>query len=172
MRIIVVSLSLMAVLAVSAVASADTITFREGTNGVVADDTTILISGPLTINSSVLEMRGNTSTTLYASLLAFKDMMTALPATVSGQVIVIDSATLTCYRNFGGVGDGTQLYRVTTNWLSGAAGTNEANVSGTKSNVANGTDWLSGTTFGTSDYNTGTVASVTLASAVYDSPVA
>jgi hypothetical protein len=87
------------------------------------------------------------------SLIAVKDLFTQLPKTTGGSQIGISQAKLHLFGYQGSTSLVLSIYRITTNWLPGSAGTNENNVSGQHAVKGTDTHWASGGNFSTSDYD-------------------
>ncbi len=88
-----------------------------------------------------------------AILLGVRDMFSLVPPTSGGQTIVIDSATLGLRGMLSSylVDIGT-IYRMTTPWLVGTAGTNQTNVDSVYSDIATSTTWANGTIISEADW--------------------
>ena len=95
--------------------------------------------------------------TSKVSLIAVKDLFTQLPKTTGGCQIGISLAKLHLF-GYQGEGNTVSIYRLVTNWLPGAAGTNENNVSGQHAVKSANTHWAGGGNFSTSDYDTSVVS--------------
>ncbi len=170
-----VSVSLAVVLAVlvSQVAFADSIYLRPGGNsgggayglsggsGIIYTDVTIddtrTVNGDPTLYGIATEMRCNASTEV--ALIGWADLFTLLPTTNAGNSIVIDCATLhliskinlasTVYKS----PDTMTISRMTTQWLTLAAGSNQNNVNYAMSNIASNVTWSAGS-IGAGDWTT------------------
>ncbi len=116
--------------------------------------------------SSSLQMRTTSAGVVDRSLIALKNLFTLVPATSGGDSIQINSATLHLFANstFGGDANSTvNVYRVTTNWVTAAAGGNETEVSGKYTKNSTLSPWATGVSGGltASDFTTTNGASIT-----------
>lgn len=156
-------------------ASAAAIYFREG-NSIFSGNSVTLTSfddAGMTVVSGVgnttnsgsgsnLSLRTTSGGIVDLGLYAVKGMFTLLPKTSGLQEISVSSAKLHLYANGSFPGDANstvRVYRVTTDWLTGAAGTNEAQVNGKYRINSSSTTWSNANGFGTGDYDTSTFAS-------------
>jgi hypothetical protein len=101
---------------------------------------------------------------LDVALIGVKDLFALLPKTIGTDQIVITSATLHVYANASFAGDPNSTvsaYRMTSDWLGAAAGSNEGNVSGRYRIVSSTTNWQVGNSFSPADYTTAESGSIT-----------
>ncbi len=170
----IVGLAVVLAVLVSQAAFADYIALRTGggtTNGVtyqdaVTDDTYTDYNGSTNHGTEVfmwIQHYTNATLPAHAGLVGWADLFSLVPTTHNGNAIVIDCATLhlTYYipgsiRTSGALSDTVTVYRMTTNWLTGPAGTNEANVNGLTNH---GAAWAGGGAITTADWTTGNAVS-------------
>ena len=152
-------LAIVAVLAIGSGAFADVIGLWDGVTTNNPGDTVTPIDDTFIhrLNAS----QNGTATTLQLQtnsgpnpvkyiLIGFKDLFTELPGTSGGGTIVINDAALQLSAN--GLSDGpVAVATLVTPWLLNAAGTNETNVTGEHSDLANTTPWAGGANFTTAD---------------------
>jgi len=144
-------------LAGSAFATPQTKKFREGGGtgyvNVTFDDTFIVYNPADDTTHGTQDFDGVQCSSSQVTLIAIKDLFTQLPKTTGGQTISISQAKLHLFRyNSGTSSNVISVYRLTTNWLPGSAGTNENDVSGMHSDKSANVHWASGSNFSSSDY--------------------
>lgn len=132
------------------------------------DDVVVGVNGAaLANNTGVQGIHRNGSRVTYG-LIAIKELFTLLPKTSGDDVINITSATLELTRQNGSDSYVIGVARVTTDWLLGDAGTNEANVDGDKRSISDDLSWASGA-FSPDDYTTdGTTTSAWTSTPTFD----
>jgi hypothetical protein len=145
----------------AAMAAGQTIHLREGggTGYVSAtfDDTYLYISPANDTTYGNSSYDGIQVSASKVSLLAVKDLFTALPATSGGADLEITSATLHLFRyNAGSSSVTISVYPMLTDWLPDSAGTNENDCSAIYSENSSSTTWCSGN-FSSADYDDGVV---------------
>ena len=144
--------------------------FREG-GGTGYDDETFddcyVASGDSNVKNGNYAAATNTCT----GLIAVKDLFTEVPASSGGYGIEVRSAKLhlTNYQSTSGA-DTAEVYRCTTNWLTEAAGSSEADTNVYYSDISSETRWASGD-FSSSDYDTSVCCTATWPT-VWDTSVA
>lgn len=130
------------------VAMGDTITLRAGADGTggiddVTMDDTWVETWNTEFKSSSESMNASHSARII--LMGWADLFSIAPPTSGTDTIVIDNATLDVWTHFPGDPPANgEAFRMTTDWLLNAAGTNESNVNGGFSDSANSTTWASG----------------------------
>lgn len=148
-----------AILGTGLTAEAALIQFREGAgtfndNPVTTttfDDVGIGIGGATKFDTSSVQTVSVNSSQVRFGLIAIKDMFALLPKTSGDEVINITSATLYLTRINGSDAYTIGVARITTDWLLGDAGTNEADVDGDKRSISGDLSWANGS-FSTDDY--------------------
>jgi hypothetical protein len=169
-----ITIASVAIAVVSQTASAAVIYLREqnspfGSNAVTTtpfDDAGISVTSGTgaTTNTgaaSNISLRTTAGGITDRALFATKNLFTLLPKTSGGDTINVTSAKLHLYANnsngntFPGDANATlTVYRVTSDWLTSAAGSSEANTSGRYRVMSSTTNWASGNGFGASDFTT------------------
>ncbi|RPI60495.1 MAG: hypothetical protein EHM48_07140, partial [Planctomycetaceae bacterium] len=132
--------------------------FREGGGtGYTATtfDDTWLTGASDTANGSnyLMTLLNGTGGNNKISLLAVKDLFTLLPQTSGGNAINISSASLHLIRYTGTGTDTITINRMTSNWLTGTAGSNEGDTTFLHRDKSADLHWASGD-FSSSDYTT------------------
>ncbi|RPI61426.1 MAG: DNRLRE domain-containing protein, partial [Planctomycetaceae bacterium] len=88
-------------------------------------------------------------------LLGINDLFALLPKNAAGQVINVSQAKLHLFRADAGVSAGTiSVFSAATDWMTGAAGTNETDVTFQHSDKGADVAWAAGN-FGIGDYSAG-----------------
>jgi len=127
------------------------------------DDTFIEIGigdGNLHGNEDRMRLRRTSTGLVNNSLIAAKDMFNLLPKNdVAGTIQILDAKLHLYSAQAVGAGFVVEVYRVTTDWLPDAAGTNENDVSGLYAEHSSSTSWAAGG-FSSADYDTGASSSV------------
>ena len=150
------------VLVCASLCDAATYKFREGGGTGFADvsfDDTYLTGGSDATygdETNVL-VRDSVDSNDHPGLMAAKDMFSLLPPEYLGNSLVVQEAILRVYRYQGLASDVLRVYRCTSDWLPGAAGQNENDVSFLHREVSASANW-SGSSFGAGDYDTSIVA--------------
>ena len=146
-------LAVVAVLALGSGAFADVIALWDGVTTKNPGDTVTPIDDTFihrlnasqngTSNTLQLQTNSGPNPVKYI-LIGFKDLFTELPpATSGGGTLVVDDAALQLSTN--GTPDGpVAVATLVTPWLLNAPGTNEINVTGEHSDLANTTTWAAG----------------------------
>ena len=114
-------------------------------------------SSALQGNASNIQLRTTPTGIQDAALIGLQDLFTRVAPTSGGNPIVINSAQLHLFSRGGFNGDTgstVSVFRVTSDWLINAAGTNENDVSGNFRENSSASRWAGGTTlpFSTLDY--------------------
>jgi len=147
---------------------ANWIAFREGDTSVTAtpfDDIQIRLDSDYTSNSSYAMTVDDDDLVLFG----IKEMFDYLPVVDSGEVVQVESATLTLYRyGTGDVGDSFDFYRIRTEWLYDPAGSNETDVNGLYAEVSSSTEWSAGNFALSEDLDLGSKATDTVSDATYN----
>jgi len=152
-----VTVVLALVSALGATASAETVSFRHGGgagyDNVTFDDTYVDVVFEDNNYGSEGSLQTKTNygpNVIRYILVGVKDLFTELPAPTSG-TMVIDNATLTMTQMLTAV-NVLSIRRVTSDWMTGPAGTNQLNVSGGERDMAADLLWADGDDFGPDDY--------------------
>ncbi len=142
------TIAILMVLSVSVTAQADTVIFGRGQSGDYAPDKTDMVG--LKFGAFQEDIFNNTDDCLLAAgeyddycgvvLIGFADLFELIPPESLGPDVEIESASLELLiESYGANYDGSAtwtLSRMTTNWLTGDAGTNQNNVSHDSPNLA------------------------------------
>ena len=149
---------MLTVLVAFSAAQAATATFGRGQGGDYAVDKIDMVSMQFTVwATGVFGGQGNTAdcriqatndhTGGYSVLLGFGNMFTEIPLThndiPSGNPILIEDAQLELIGDNVDTSATLTVSRMLTQWLTGAAGTNQDNVNADQADIAVGTEWAS-----------------------------
>ncbi|RPI60917.1 MAG: DNRLRE domain-containing protein, partial [Planctomycetaceae bacterium] len=132
--------------------------FREGGGtgyvDTTFDDTMLIGASDTTYGANwVVTIKNGTDAENKIGLLAVKDLFTLLPQTSGGAAINVTSAKLHVFGYVGTTGDTISIDRMTSNWLTGNAGSNEGDTSFLHRDKSADLHWAGGD-FSSSDYTT------------------
>lgn len=106
-----------------------------------------------------ITIRNDAGSSFKVGLLGLKDLFASIPTSQDGQAVQIIEAKLHLYRyNSGASSDTIYVNRMTSNWLTGDAGTNEGDVTFLHADKSADMHWSAGN-FSSADYDASVTAS-------------